>query len=103
MSTKSDNIGDTKVIELRSPNPDGEEQAQRRICACHLSMQARVNPDTPLLTMPSDWARPYIAGFYEAGFGTPGPSYDLQAWIDKYEAGGNEWAEWAPEPSGGDA
>lgn len=32
--------------------------------ACHLSVQARVNPDQPYMFEHSDWAKPYIAGFY---------------------------------------
>ncbi|MHA7813290.1 MAG: HNH endonuclease [Phycisphaerales bacterium] len=66
---------------------------------CHLSVQARIDPDEPLLTEPSHWARPYIAGFYEAGNGIPGPTYDLEAWKDKYEASGRDWPAWAPEAS----
>jgi hypothetical protein len=61
---------------------------------CHLSVQARVDPDVPLLTEPADWARPYIAGFYESGNGMPGPTYDLAAWIEKYQASGREWPDW---------
>lgn len=65
---------------------------------CHLSVQARVNPESPLLMEPSEWARPYIAGYYEAGHGIPGPTYDLEAWIDKYQDSGRTWPEWAPRP-----
>lgn len=61
---------------------------------CHLSVQARVNPDTPLLTEPSVWAMPYIAGFYEAGRGMPGPTYDLARWAAEHPA----WPDWAPRP-----
>lgn len=67
---------------------------------CHLSVQARVNPNVPLLTLPSVWAMPYIAGFYEAGRGMPGPTYDLSRWIEEYEQAGLMWPEWAPQPEG---
>jgi hypothetical protein len=64
---------------------------------CHLSVQGRVNPEIGLLTHPSVWAMPYIAGFYEAGRGVPSPSYDLAAWIEEH----GEWPHWAPLPIGG--
>jgi len=64
---------------------------------CHLSVQARVDPQVGLLHEPSNWIRPYIAGFYEAGFGVPGPTYDLAAWKAKYESAGQTWPAWAPE------
>lgn len=64
---------------------------------CHLSVQARVDPETPLLMEPADWARPYIAGFYESGRGMPGPTYDLLGWIEKYEAQVQPWPSWAPD------
>jgi len=31
---------------------------------CHLSIQGRVNPNTPYMLEHSDWCRPYAAGFY---------------------------------------
>jgi 5-methylcytosine-specific restriction endonuclease McrA len=31
---------------------------------CHLSVQARVNPDQPYIFEHSDWLKPYVAGFY---------------------------------------
>lgn len=65
--------------------------------ACHLSVQARVNPETPLLLEPSIWAMPFIAGYYEAGRGTPGPTYCLERWIELH----GQWPVWAPRP--GDA
>lgn len=67
---------------------------------CHLSVQSRVNPETPLLIEPADWARPYIAGFYESGRGMPGPTYDLAAWIEKYEEAIGPWPEWAAREGG---
>lgn len=63
--------------------------------ACHLSVQARVNPEIGLLVMPAIWSMPYIAGFYEAGFGIPGPLYDLAKWIIEYEQSGRVWPQWA--------
>jgi len=65
---------------------------------CHLSVQARVNPQVPLLFTPSTWAMPYIAGFYESdGGGYPGPLYDLAEWMDTY---GHDWPSWAPKSGG---
>lgn len=31
---------------------------------CHLSVQARVNPDQPWMFEHSAWLKPYVAGFY---------------------------------------
>lgn len=31
---------------------------------CHLQIQGRVNPETPYFLEHSEWAKPYIAGFY---------------------------------------
>lgn len=31
---------------------------------CHLTVQSRVNPQTPYFLEHSDWFRPYVAGFY---------------------------------------
>lgn len=31
---------------------------------CHLSIQARVNPDQPYMFEHSEWLKPYVAGFY---------------------------------------
>jgi hypothetical protein len=44
--------------------------------ACHLSVQARVDPEVPLLFLPSTWALPYVAAFYESRRGNPGPLYE---------------------------
>lgn len=63
---------------------------------CHLSVQARVDPEHPLMFTPKVWAMPYIAGYYEAGFGVPGPTYDLTKWIEEYEAERGTWPSWAP-------
>lgn len=63
---------------------------------CHLTIQGRVNPEIALLFEPSDWARPYIAGFYEAGRGVPGPTYDLSEWTRAYELTVGPWPHWAP-------
>ena len=68
--------------------------------ACHLSVQARVDPRVTLIFDPSTWAMPYIAGWYEADRGIPGPQYNLQRWIDRYidERGRDAWPYWAPRP-----
>lgn len=63
--------------------------------ACHLSVQARVNPQVPLMFAPSVWAMPYVAGFYNAGRGVPGPLFDAEQWKREYEASGRTWPEWA--------
>ena len=63
--------------------------------ACHLSVQARVDPNVPLMFAPSKWAMPFIAHFYESGRGTPSPLYDLTAWIVEY--GAERWPAWAPK------
>lgn len=68
---------------------------------CHLSVQARVDPEMPLMFWPSVWAMPYIAGFYESGRGMPGPVYDLGEWRDEYESEVGAWPAWAPTPQGG--
>ncbi|MEM6853008.1 MAG: HNH endonuclease signature motif containing protein [Planctomycetota bacterium] len=65
---------------------------------CHLSVQARVDPEVPLMFPPAVWAMPYIAGFYEAGRGVPGPLYDLAGWVEQY--GPEAWPAWAPQPEG---
>lgn len=31
---------------------------------CHLSVQSRVNPEIPFMFEHSEWAKPYVAGFY---------------------------------------
>lgn len=63
--------------------------------ACHLSVQARVSPENPLLFSPSAWAIPYVVGFYEAGGGVPGPLYDAAAWRQRYEREVGPWPAWA--------
>jgi len=63
---------------------------------CHLSVRAWVNPEAALIFKPSVWAVPYIAGFYEAGHGVPGPTYHLALWIEEYTRAGLRWPEWAP-------
>ena len=65
--------------------------------ACHLSVQARVNPETPYIFMPSIWIMPYIAGFYAAGRGMPPPGYNLEVWIAEYENFKMQWPAWAPK------
>lgn len=63
---------------------------------CHLSVQARVDPEQPLMFMPSSWCLPYIAGFYESGRGVPGPLYDITIWAAMYTRDVGPWPAWAP-------
>lgn len=65
---------------------------------CHLSVQARVDPEQPLMFEPSAWALPHIAGFYAAGRGVPGPLFDVDAWMKRYGQECNRtWPAWAPQ------
>lgn len=68
---------------------------------CHLSVQARVDPATPLMFDPSTWAMPYLAGLYEfTGTERPGhtppATYDLDRWIETYRCEAGDWPDWAP-------
>lgn len=63
---------------------------------CHLSVQARVDPEVPIMFDPSPWIIPYIAGFYEAGRGVPSPRYSLADWRSEYESRVGPWPAWAP-------
>ena len=64
--------------------------------ACHLSVQARVDPASPLLFEPAAWAIPFIGGFYESGGGVPGPLYDAAAWRERFERETKKpWPTWA--------
>jgi hypothetical protein len=63
---------------------------------CHLSVQARVDPQVPLMFDPTPWAMPHIAGFYEAGHGSPASTYDLARWRAEYERHVGVWPSWAP-------
>lgn len=63
--------------------------------ACHLSVQARVDPLVALLFEPSAWSIPYIVGFYESGRGYPGPLYEARAWRTRYELEVGPWPAWA--------
>lgn len=67
--------------------------------ACHLSVQARVDPAVPILFDPRPWAMPYIAGLYEAGRCVKPASYSVERWIEVYEhETGKPWPTWAPQP-----
>lgn len=67
--------------------------------ACHLSVQARVDPRTALMFDPRRWAMPYIAGMYEDGqHSPPPPGYCLARWIREYTRDGAAWPAWAPRP-----
>lgn len=65
--------------------------------ACHLSVQARVDPAQGLMHEPSVWAMPYIAGMVEAGKTPPPPGYDFAGWKSGYERRGHVWPVWAKE------
>lgn len=43
---------------------------------CHLSVQARVNPEQPFVFEHSDWLKPYVAGFYAWKYQKEELSYD---------------------------
>jgi hypothetical protein len=81
---------------------DGDKSNNQRwnlmaLCqACHLSVQARVDPRVPLMFDPASWAMPYIAGFYASGGGVPGPLVDVERWRLEYEQSGRTWPAWAP-------
>lgn len=76
---------------------NGERWNLMALCQrCHLSVQTRVDPQNPLMFYPTPWAMPYIAGFYEAGQGVPGPLYHLPTWIAIYRAEIGPWPVWAP-------
>lgn len=104
-------LRDGKLRMLTVHHLDGDKGNNRwwnllALCqACHLSVQARVNPEVGLLFDPRPWAMPYIAGFYEAGRGVLGVGYDLGRWIGLYNEAAfgalcsgerRTWPEWAP-------
>ena len=66
--------------------------------ACHLSVQARVDPSQGLMHDPAVWAMPYVAGMVEA-YATPAPPrYDEAAWKASYAITvGKPWPHWAPQ------
>lgn len=65
--------------------------------ACHLSVQARVDPVQGLMAPPSPWCIPYIVGMVRANK-TPEPlGYDEQKWRDRYVSEVGAWPEWAEE------
>lgn len=63
--------------------------------ACHLSVQARVDPRTPIFFDPRPWAMPYIAGVYASGICAAPPGFDLRRWRAEYEREVGPWPEWA--------
>lgn len=63
--------------------------------ACHLSVQARVDPRIPIMFDPSPWAIPYVAGVFLAGMCPPSPGFDLPAWRRLYELEVGPWPAWA--------
>ena len=79
---------------------DGDKRNSERwnlmaLCqACHLSVQARVNPAQGLMAEPSAWAMPYIAGMIAAGRTPEPPGYELERWIVAYSAR-RAWPTWA--------
>jgi len=82
---------------------DGDKDNNKRwnlmaLCQrCHLSVQARVDPQIALMFDPSPWALPYLAGFYHDNPDQPKPvTYDLVHWIDTYQRTVGAWPTWAP-------
>lgn len=67
--------------------------------ACHLSVQARVDPAQGLMHEPAVWAMPYIAGMVEARKTPMPPGYDLDGWKAGYERRWHVWPVWAPQVS----
>lgn len=63
--------------------------------SCHLTVQGRVDPATPIMFTPSAWAMPYIAGVYASGKCVPPPRFSLSAWIETYEREIGKWPAWA--------
>lgn len=68
--------------------------------ACHLSVQARVDPPQGLMTIRSvsTWALPYVAGCIEAGESPAPKDYDLAHARMLYTDAGLDWPAWAPCP-----
>lgn len=64
--------------------------------ACHLSVQARVDPANPIMFDPRPWAMPFISGLYESGRAIVPASYDLPRWVETYEREVGPWPTWAP-------
>ena len=63
--------------------------------ACHLSVQARVDPAQGLIGDASPWSMPYIVGMIAAGR-TPTPlGYDLSRWKRLHAESGRTWPIWA--------
>lgn len=51
---------------------------------CHLSVQARVNPDQPWMFDHSTWLKPYVAGFYAWKYlGANLPRAEVMARLDE--------------------
>lgn len=65
--------------------------------ACHLSVQARVDPRNPLMFEPAAWAIPYVVGAFAAGLCIPAPGFDLPLWRRRYEQEVGPWPAWAEE------
>jgi hypothetical protein len=67
---------------------------------CHLSIQARVDPRVPILFVDvALWSMPYIAGVIAAGHCVEPPGYDLETWVERYEAPADQWpAHWIGDP-----
>ena len=62
--------------------------------ACHLSVQARVDPEIPLLFPPTAWAIPYLVGLYAAGQSVAPPGFDAAEWRKRYEHEVGAWPAW---------
>lgn len=60
--------------------------------SCHLTIQATVIPERPWLFEHSEWAKPYIAGFYSWYYGAGElPRGAVEAELDRWLAHGQPW------------
>lgn len=64
--------------------------------ACHLSVQARVDPANGLMFEPAPWCIPYIVGMVRAELTPEPPGYLEAEWRERYERETKKaWPEWA--------
>lgn len=59
--------------------------------SCHLSIQARVDPEQAYLWEHSDWFKPFVAGFYAWQRGLEVERAEIERDLPKYLAMGQPW------------